>query len=97
MSEEVRGHERKKRNYIKRKSSFWLGGKQEAAKEVVRISTAPLVAICDTEPQPVNPSEVNKMKIAELLILVNEKTGSHFQQRTRKQDLIGALLSPNLP
>lgn len=40
--EGLRDCEREKRKYIKRKESFWLeGGKQEAAKKVVRISTTP--------------------------------------------------------
>ena len=38
------GYEREKRGYAKRKTLFWEeGGKQEAAKKVVRISTTPVM------------------------------------------------------
>lgn len=38
--EALREYQREKREYIKRKASFWIeGGKQEAAKKVPRIST----------------------------------------------------------
>ena len=38
--ETLREYQREKREYVKRKESFWIeGGKQEAAKKVPRIST----------------------------------------------------------
>ena len=38
--EALREYQREKREYVKRKESFWIeGGKQEAAKKVPRIST----------------------------------------------------------
>ena len=41
--EVLRECSRDKRNYVKRKISFWMeGGKQEAASKVVRISTPPV-------------------------------------------------------
>ena len=94
--EGLRDCEREKRKYIKRKESFWLeGGKQEAAKKVVRISTTPQElpdTITHTPPHhQYSQEQLKKMKVTELLALLFEK-GKIFNKKTRKQDLINAYL-----
>ena len=91
--EGLRDCEREKRKYIKRKESFWLeGGKQEAAKKVVHISTTPQDTITHTPPQQqYSQEQLKKMKVTELLALLLEK-GKIFNKKTRKQDLINAYL-----
>ncbi|KAJ7383407.1 hypothetical protein OS493_028083 [Desmophyllum pertusum] len=92
--ERLRDCERGKRLYMKRKTSFWLeGGKQEAAKKVVRISTS-----TPQEQEYVQPAtvfvehELKKKKVAELLTLLFQTTGRRLGQKSRKQDVINALL-----
>lgn len=81
---------------MKRKESFWLeGGKQEAGKKVVRISTTPQ-ELPDTIThtalhQQYSKKQLNKMKVTKLLALLSEQ-GKVFNKKTRKQDLINAYL-----
>lgn len=71
---------------------FWVeGGKQEAAKGVPRISST----ILEEEKEKENSmalqftdDDLKKMKVAELLALLNEATGKVFNKKTRKQQLI---------
>lgn len=68
----------KSENIIKRKETFWLeGGKQEAAKKVVRISTTPQElpdTITHTPPHhQYSQEQLKKMKVTELLALLFEK------------------------
>lgn len=95
--EVLREYEREKRVYTKRKASFWVnGGKQEAAKKVVRISTTPMVD--DTvQSSRYTHDKLKKMKVTELLALLTEQTGKIFSKRTRKQDLIDACLAAQVP
>ena len=98
--EELRHYEREKRQYAKRNTSFWLeGGKQEAAKKVIRISTStPLEPAHEPPQEPTHPAiafvehELKRKKVAELLTLVFQTTGKRLGQKSRKQDLINTLL-----
>ena len=96
--EGLRDCEREKRKYIKRKESFWLeGGKQEAAKKVVRISTTPQElpdTVTHTAPhdQQYSQEQLKKMTVTKLLALLSEQ-GKVFNKKTRKQDLINAYLA----
>ena len=90
--EELREEERAKRPYQKRDSSYWMdGGKQKAAKKVARISTS----ILSTTPMPqaMIESVLKKKKVPDLITLLEQRTGKKVNPRTRKQDLINALLS----
>ena len=86
---------------MKRKESFWIeGGKQEAAKKVVRLSTAtPEFPNTTTPPhQQYTLAELKKMKVTELLALLTQQ-GRVFNKKTRKQVLINAYLGDtyNIP
>ena len=87
--EELREEERAKQPYEKRDSSYWMdGGKQKAAK--TRISTSILSAT--PTPQAMTKS-VLKKKVPDLITLLEQKTGKIMNPKSRKQDLINALLS----
>ena len=94
--EALRDCERERKTYIKRKESFWLeGGKQEAAKKVLRISTTPQELPDTLTHTPLhrqyNQEQLKKMKVTDLLAILLEK-GRIFNKKTRKQDLINAYL-----
>ena len=93
--EALRKYQREKREYVKRKMSFWIeGGKQEAAKKVPCISTVePQQNETTPQQQTLTPAELKKMKVTELLSLLTNITGRTFNNRTRKQDLIDLYLS----
>lgn len=90
--EKLREKERPKRPYEKRDSTYWIeGGKQEAAKKVPRISTsAPPAA-----PMPTAMSEsiLKAKKVPDLIALLEQRTGRKVNKKTRKQEIINALLS----
>ena len=93
--QEELGHcEQDKRDYTKRKTSFWLdGGKQEAAKKVIRISTSDPQEKEVAHPDVVFAEhELKKKKVAELLTLVFQTIGRRLGQKSKKQDLINVLL-----
>ena len=90
--EELREEERAKQPYEKRDSSYWMdGGKQKAAKKVARISTSILSAT--PMPQPMTVSVLKKKKVRDLITLLEQRTGKKMNPKSRKQDLINALLS----
>ena len=90
--EELREEERAKQPYEKRDSSYWMdGGKQKAAKKVARISTSILSAT--PTPQPMTVSVLKKKKVRDLITLLEQRTGKKMNPKSRKQDLINALLS----
>ena len=95
----LRKYEREKRLYMKRKMSFWdEGGKKEAAKRVVRVSTIPIMDDpAQTAHLSYTHSELKKMKVMELFALLAEQTGKIFNKTTRKQDLIEAYLAAQVP
>ena len=72
------------------------GGKQEAAKKVVRISTS-IQELTDTIMHTSSPSQqythdqLKKMKVTELLALLTQQ-GRVFNKKTRKQVLIDAYM-----
>ena len=88
--EALRGYQREKREYVKRKNSFWIeGGKQEAAKKVPRISTVePQQNKTTAQQETLSLAQLKKMKVTELLSLLTDITGRTFNNRTRKQELI---------
>lgn len=88
--EALREYQREKREYVKRKASFWIeGGKQEAAKKVPRISTVePQQNETTAQQETLTPAQLKEMKVTELLSLLTDITGRTFNKRTRKQDLI---------
>ena len=93
--------DRTKRSYEKRKTSFWFdGGKQEAAKKVVRISTTPQPTVSNAAPPTdLNEADLRKMKVHDLLTLLVQRTGKTVNKRTRKKEILDALLfsSETLP
>ena len=91
---------REKRSCVKRKSLFWSeGGKQEAARKVVRISTTPAMEQNAITPERnvLSHDKLKKMKANELLALLNEQTGKVFSKKKRKQDLISGYMEANIP
>lgn len=96
--EVLRDMQRTKRPYEKKKTSFWLeGGKEESARKVARISTTepPQKAIQPEHPveDTMTETELRKKKVAELITLFEKKTGKSFHKKTRKQEIIDALLN----
>lgn len=90
--EELREEERAKWPYKKRDSSQWMdGGKQKAAKKVARISTS--ILSTTPTPQAMTESVLKKKKVPDLFTLLEKRTGKKVNPRTRKEDLINALLS----
>lgn len=90
--EELWEKERVKRPYEKRDSSYWIdGGKQEAAKKVARISTS--VPPATPMPTAMTKSFVKKKKVPDLIALLEQRTGKKLNPKSRKQDIINALLS----
>ena len=87
--ESLREYQRQKREYVKRKESFWIeGGKQEAAKKVPHISTMePQQKKTTAQQETLSLTQLKKMKVTELLSLLTDITGRTFNNRTRKQDL----------
>lgn len=70
---------------------YWVEvGKQEAAKEVPRISSTILEEDKENSMarQFTDDELKRKMKVAELLALLTEVTGKVFNKKTRKQQLI---------
>lgn len=67
--EALREYQREKREYVKRKGSFWIeGGKQEAAKKVPRISTVePQQNETTAQQETLTPAQLKEMKVTELL------------------------------
>ena len=97
--EELRDAERTRRQYGKRNHSFWFeGGKQEAAQKVPRISTMTPPSATErptqqpVEQQPLVEALLKKKTVTELLVLLEERTGRRLNRRTRKQDVITALM-----
>ena len=91
--EMLRDKERKKRGYEKRNTSFWLeGGKQEAARKVPRISTAPQPEAAPPAEPMMEESELRRKKVTDLIALLQQRTGKTINKKTRKQDLITALM-----
>lgn len=85
--------ERVKRTYDKRKASFWVnGGKQEAAKKVPRISTALPDPIQTTSIMTESVESLKNKTVSDLLDLLQQRTGQRLNKRTRKQNIIDALL-----
>ena len=75
------------------------GGKQQAAKKVVRVSTStPEFPNTTTPHQQCTLAELKQMKATELLVLLSQQ-GRVFNKRTRKQVSINAYLggSSNIP
>lgn len=70
--EALREYRREKREYVKRKASFWIeGGKQEAAKKVPRISTVePQQSETTTQQETLTLAQLKKIKVTELLSLL---------------------------
>ena len=95
--EALRGYQREKREYVKRKESFWIeGGKQEAAKKVPHISTVePQQKETTPQQETLTLAELKTMKVTELLSLLTNITGRTFNNRRRKQDLIDLYFSEN--
>ena len=95
--EALRGYKREKREYVKRKNSFWIeGGKQAAAKKVPRISTVePQQNETTPQQETLTLAELKKMKVTELLSLLTNITGRTFNNRRRKQELIDLYFSEN--
>ena len=90
--EELREEERAKRPYEKRDSLYWMdGGKQKAAKKVARISTS--IPSATPTPQAMTESVLKKKKVPDLITLLEQRTGKKMNLKSRKQDLINALLS----
>ena len=96
--------DRTKRSYEKRKTSFWFDdGKQEAAKETfrrLRISTTPQPTVSNAAPPTdLNEADLRKMKVHDLLTLLVQRTGKTMNKRTRKKEILDALLfsSETLP
>ena len=80
-----------KRPYEKNNLSFWQeGGKQEAARKVLRVSTQPPEATqVPVLPDTSMTEDILKTKkVSELISLLLEKTGRTANKKTRKQDLI---------
>ena len=96
--EVLREKERVKRSYQKRNTFYWLeGGKQESAKKVMRISTQAAEPLrTDTETTCMSEASLKKKKVSDLVALLAEKTGRTINSRTRKQDIIVALLNSQL-
>lgn len=130
--EVLRDKQQNKRPYDKKDSSFWIhGGKQEAARKVLRVSTEspqlpaqqqppteqpaqqqPLTELPPTElsaqqqpptelpPMPpsqqsdeeLNEETLRRRKVPELIKLLQCKTGQSLNKRTRKPDIIAALM-----
>ncbi|KAJ7380565.1 hypothetical protein OS493_009032 [Desmophyllum pertusum] len=89
----LREMERVKRTYDKRKASFWVnGGKQEAAKKVPRISTALPDPIQTTSIMTESVESLKNKTVSDLLDLLQQRTGQRLNKRTRKQNIIDALL-----
>lgn len=93
--EALKEYQREKREYVKRRASFWIeGGKQEAAKKVPRISTVESQQNETTTPQEMlTLAQLKKMKVTELLSLLTDITGRTFNNRTRRQNLIDLYFS----
>ena len=103
--EVLRIMERTKRPYEKRNTSFWLeGGKEESARKVSRISTTapeplPIVPIQENvvpEQPPMEDmteSTLKKKNVSQLIVLLEKKSGKSVNKRTRKQEIIDALLN----
>ena len=88
-----RDKERKKRGDEKRNTSFWLeGGKQEAARKVPRISTAPQPEAAPPAEPMMEESELRRKKVTDLIALLQQRTGKKSNPKTRKQDVINALM-----
>ena len=90
--EELREKQRVKRPYEKRDNSYWIdGGKQEAAKNVARISTS----VPPATPMPTAMTEgfLKKKKVPEPIALLEQRTGKKLNPKSRKQHIINALLS----
>ena len=90
--EVVREMQRTKRPYEKKNTSFWLeGGKEKSARKVARISTSePLQKTI--EPQhPVEgtmtETKLNKKKVAELIMVLERKTGKSIHKKKRKPSM----------
>ena len=94
--EALQGQQRTKRPYEKNNLSFWQeGGKQDAARKVLRVSTQ----LPEATQGPVLPDTrmteetLKTKKVSELLSLLLEKTGRTLNKKTRKQEVIKALLN----
>ena len=78
--EVLREYDWKKREYVKRKNSFWIeGGKQEAAKKVPCISTVePRQNKTTPQQETLTLAELKKMKVTELRSLLTNIAGLVF-------------------
>lgn len=97
--EVLRDKQRNKRSYEKKDSSFWIeGGKQESARkklsetESTQLSTPVQLPPSQTDNEILNEDTLRKRKVSELISLFQNKTGKTLNKRTRKQDVITALL-----
>ena len=96
----LRDAERAKRQYGKRNMPFWLeGGKQDAAKKVPRVSTMtpPQPSQQQVEQQPLDEAVLKQKTVAELIALLEGRTGKKMNKRTRKQNVIAALMLSSRP
>lgn len=97
--EVLRDKQRNKHSYEKKDSSFWIeGGKQESARkklsetESTQLSTPVQLPPSQTDNEILNEDTLRKRKVSELISLFQNKTGKTLNKRTRKQDVITALL-----
>ena len=83
--------ERAKRCYTKRNIEFWEKGKSEVAKKVPRVSTAEIHHHQDAA--LVSEESLKKKKVSELISILEKKTGKTVYKKTRKQEIIDAILA----
>lgn len=97
--EVLRDKQRNNHPYEKKDKSFWIeGGKQESARKLLRITTIPEPESTQLPPTQLPPAqtgeEINEgtLKVSELISLFQNKSGKTLNKRTRKQDIIAAIL-----
>lgn len=98
----MRDKQRNKHPYEKKDKSFWIeGGKQESARKLLRITTIPEPESTQLPPtqlppaqtgEEINEGTLRKKKVSELISLFQNKSGKTLNKRTRKQDIIAAIL-----
>lgn len=100
----MRDKQRNNHPYEKKDKSFWIeGGKQESARKLLRITTIPEPESTQLPPTQLPPAqlppaqtgeEINEgtLKVSELISLFQNKSGKTLNKRTRKQDIIAAIL-----
>lgn len=97
--EVLRDKQRNNHPYEKKDKSFWIeGGKQESARKLLRITTIPEPESTQLPPAQLPPAqtgeEINEgtLKVSELISVFQNKSGKTLNKRTRKQDIIAAIL-----